>query len=568
MNSFRKPLSNSRPIVGLGLSLALALVVVPVAMVGCGGSSGSSAVASKSKGGATLKITWPTSTAKLIPAASSSIVVSFLSGSTVVATKTVDKPTSGSTTTVSFTGLPAGSLTLTATAYPNSGGTGTAQATASQTVAITGGSTASLAITMASTIASLTMSPTSASVAAGSTTTVTATPVDSTGATVLVGTSTLTYASSNTAVATVNATTGVVTGVATGTATITATESESGKTATSAITVSASSGSTVVDLANAYIATLTTAEQTATVVAADQTHAAKWINLPAPPSSDGTQTQRNGISYSYLTTTQQTAWNNLVNAVLASGTALTQFNLIRGSDNVLRNTYGATGYSGDYQYIGIVGTPSTTGGWMIQIGGHHNAHNYYYVGNSLQTTTPYFLGTEPTSYTSGGTTVYPMGTQKNAATAFLSSLSTSQLSAMKLSSSFSDVYLGPGKDVRSNFPTGTSGRGALVSALNLSSTQQTYLKNVIAAWVLGRTTDAYSYQSLYESELSNTYVAYSGNSSAPGTVFTTQGDYLRIDGPHVWIEFVCQNGVVVSGQIHYHSIWRDRVTDYNAAYGF
>jgi hypothetical protein len=94
------------------------------------------------------------------------------------------------------------------------------------------------------------------------------------------------------------------------------------------------------------------------------------------------------------------------------------------------------------------------------------------------------------------------------------------------------------------------------------------LKNVIAAWVLGRTTDSYSYQSLYESELSNTYVAYAGNSSAPTTAFTAQGDYLRVDGPHVWIEFVCQNGIVISGQIHYHSIWRDRVTDYNAAFGF
>ena len=553
----------------LGLALAFALVAVPgsVVLVGCGGGSGSSA-ASRTTGKATLTITWPTTTAKLIPAASNSITVAFLNGSTTVGTQTVSRPTTGNTSTVSFGSLPAGSLTLYAAAYPTTGGTGTPQASATQTVTITAGSTASLAISMASTIASLSVSPTSVSVAAGSTTTVVATPKDSSGATVLVGTSTLTYASSNTSVATVNATTGVVTGVVAGSATITATESESGKTAISAVTVTSTSSSGIVDLANAYLTSLGsgTTAYNATLVAASQTAAAKWINLPANPNSDGTQSQRNGVAYSSLTTAQKTAWTNLVSALLASGTAANQFSLIRGADNVLRNTYNASAYSGDYQYIGIVGTPSTTSGWMIQLGGHHNAHNYYYNGNSLQTTTPYFLGTEPTSYTSGSTTVYPMGTQFDASSAFLKSLSTTQLGLAKLSSSFSDVYLGPGKDARSNFPT--TGRGALVSSLSLSSTQLGYLKSVIAAWVLGRTTDAYSYQSLYESELSNTYVAYSGNSSAPGTVFTTQGDYLRIDGPHVWIEFVCQNGIVVQNQIHYHSIWRDRVTDYNAAYGF
>ena len=62
-------------------------------------------------------------------------------------------------------------------------------------------------------------------------------------------------------------------------------------------------------------------------------------------------------------------------------------------------------------------------------------------------------------------------------------------------------------------------------------------------------------------------MAYSGNSSAPGTVFTTQGDYIRIDGPHVWIEFACQDGIVFR-KIHYHTVWRDRKTDYGVSYAF
>jgi len=548
--------------IGIAMAALAAFAVASFAIQGCGGSGGSSSASSVSRGQATLTITWPASDSRLIPAASNSITVTFLNGTTAVSTKTVARPTSGNTSTLAFTGLLTGTaLTMTATAYPTTTGTGTAQATASKSVTVTAGQANALAITMASTISSLVLSSTTPSVAVGSTMTLTATPEDSTGATVLVS-STLSFASSNTAVATVSSA-GVITGVAAGTATISVTESESGKTATATATVT-TSGTTIVDLANAYISSLSTAQQTATVVSADSTHAAKWINLPATPGTGGTQSQRNGVSYSTLSAAQKTAWNALVNAALANGTGLTQFNQIRAADNYLGTLSG--GYSGDYQYVGIVGTPSTSGTWMLQVGGHHIAHNYYYSGTSLQTTTPYFIGVEPTSFTYSGTAYTPMVGQKNAVTAFLQSLTTSQLSSAKLSSSFSDVYLGPGMDARSNFPTGTSGRGMLASSL--TTAQQTLLKNVIAAWVLGRTTDAYSYQTLYESELSSTYVAYSGNSSAPTTVFTTQGDYLRVDGPHVWIELVCQNGIVISGQIHYHTIWRDRVTDYNADYGF
>ncbi len=37
---------------------------------------------------------------------------------------------------------------------------------------------------------------------------------------------------------------------------------------------------------------------------------------------------------------------------------------------------------------------------------------------------------------------------------------------------------------------------------------------------------------------------------------------MRIDGPRVWIEFATQ------GSDHYHTIWRDRLTDYGAEFSF
>ncbi len=115
-------------------------------------------------------------------------------------------------------GVAAGSATITATCE---GKTGTSDITVSIVP-----------------VASVTVSPTSASVQEGSTTQLTATPKDA-GGIPLLG-RVLTWSSGNTAAATVNGS-GLVSGVAAGTATITATCE--GQTATSDITVTASSSS-------------------------------------------------------------------------------------------------------------------------------------------------------------------------------------------------------------------------------------------------------------------------------------------------------------------------------------
>jgi hypothetical protein len=67
----------------------------------------------------------------------------------------------------------------------------------------------------------------------------------------------------------------------------------------------------------------------------------------------------------------------------------------------------------------------------------------------------------------------------------------------------------------------------------------------------------------YESDtsLAATYVAYSG-----ATDLTTQDSYFRIDGPRVWIEYTIQGGIVYPARVHYHTIWRDKASDYGADY--
>lgn len=535
------------------LCLGLSLVGSVTLLAGCGGSS-SSAPANQT-GRATITIVWPEVT-RLIPVASNSIKVTFYQGATAVATQTVARPTTGNTSTLTFTGLPTGTLTVSSVALPNADGTGNPQANASVTANITLTQTAQVTMTMASTINSLAISPTTANVAPGATTTLTATAYDAIPNVVLTSPSTISWVSSNTGIAVVSAA-GVVTGVAEGTATITATESESGKTATATITVTTgSTGNTLVDLANAYINSLSTEQKNATVVAFTAANTARWSNQLAIPGSGGANSLRNGVAYSTLNPAQKAAWEALVSAALGPS-GYTQLQKSQAADNYLSTLNSS--YSGLYEYVGFVGAPTASGNWMLQIGGHNNAHNLYYTGNTRLTTTPYLVAAEPKSFTFNGTAFVPLLVQRDSMYNLVNSLTPTELTAAKLSTSFSDLFLGPGRDARSNFPTGTTGRGILAS--ELSTAQKQLLRTAISAWVSTSPNSA-SYQALYESELDQTYVAYSGT-----TAFTNQGDYVRIDGPHVWIEFVCLNSGVVS-EIYYSTIWRDRVTDYNAAFGF
>ena len=91
----------------------------------------------------------------------------------------------------------------------------------------------------------------------------------------------------------------------------------------------------------------------------------------------------------------------------------------------------------------------------------------------------------------------------------------------------------------------------------LSEEQQQLVLEAIATYVDDLPEDeAAEYMEKYESQLEDTYVLFSGS-----TDFSQAGDYIRIDGPSVWIELAMQNGVATS-EPHIHSVWRDSETDY------
>ena len=138
---------------------------IAVLLMGCGAgssldSAGGGSPTPPANGRLTLNVVWPNPT-RLIPLFSNSIRAVVTSGSQTLGSQLIvggdGAPSNPST--VTFDNLPAGTVTLTATAYPRQDGSGVAQATGAQSVTIVSGQTAAVSVTMASTIDHVAITP-------------------------------------------------------------------------------------------------------------------------------------------------------------------------------------------------------------------------------------------------------------------------------------------------------------------------------------------------------------------------------------------------------------------------
>ncbi|OOQ58353.1 hypothetical protein BC343_10065 [Mucilaginibacter pedocola] len=313
--------------------------------------------------------------------------------------------------------------------------------------------------------------------------------------------------------------------------------------------------------ATTFISNLSTTQQASTVLTYNKTDAVKWSNLPCGSNC------RVGIQLSTLSTTQLANAKAVVKQAMGTvtGTGYDQAMKILLADDVLGAS--RSGYSSGTYFISFLGTPTTTGTWQMQFGGHHLAVNVTVSAGVVTGASPFFIGVEPKSWIEGSITYAPLAANQSTMAAVLASLTSSQLASAKLSSTFSDVVLGPGSDGK--FPTTKVG----VSASTFSTEQKALVLAAIKQWVSNIDDEtATSLLATYNSEMDNTYIAYSGSaggtSGNAGTFLISNADYVRIDGPSVWIEFVCQSGVVYSTQIHYHSIYRDHKRDYGNNFTF
>lgn len=311
----------------------------------------------------------------------------------------------------------------------------------------------------------------------------------------------------------------------------------------------------VVTAANAFIASLSATQQTTLLQPLNATTVTKWSNLPV------NSTNRIGLRLDALTAAQQALAMAVVQAATGSTTpeGYNEIQQIRAADDNLLANGGGSAYGSGVYLIAFLGTPSTTGSWMLQFGGHHLATNVTFNNGNFTGPTPKFEATEPLSFTTANATIFPTGTvvaplssEASAMLAMLNGLTTTQKSTAQLTQSFNDILLGPGQD--GNFPTTRLG----LQCSQLTAAQQALVVAAMAPWVRdAEDVSANNLLNYYQTQLANTYIAYAGTGN-----LTNAGDYVRIDGPNVWIEFSCQNGVVYRNQIHYHTIWRDRARDY------
>jgi hypothetical protein len=311
------------------------------------------------------------------------------------------------------------------------------------------------------------------------------------------------------------------------------------------------SGAAVLKRANDFIGTLSDAQRADLLQEYTFANASRWHTYPQ------WYLGRRGRIGLRLETLSETQWGAL-NALLAAATGTGRnegYDEIQqhlNADDYLRQIGKGNGYGrGDF-YVAFLGRPSEKGLWQLQFGGHHLALTNTYRDGILIGATPSFRGIEPAfPFEYNGITHAPQRQEMDAFLALLASLDKRQLASARLSGRFSDVVMRPGVDW--TFPTKAEG----IPASSLNSQQRALLLAVIATYV-GDIDDANAaaFMARYERELAATHIGYAGSTS-----LTRAGDYVRIDGPSVWIELVMDTPYNFPGP-HPHGVWRDKNADY------
>ncbi len=308
----------------------------------------------------------------------------------------------------------------------------------------------------------------------------------------------------------------------------------------------------------------------------------RWSNLPQPQGYS-----RPGIALSQMTTSAQIqAFNTLASTALSAQGYL-DLKGVLAADDYLGYTRLASGYGAELYRVAVVGTPSTSGLWTLMFGGHNLAFSLTFNGGCLYPT-PHYIGAEPRTrfaannhytltklaavYTAGNYT--PLEDKGNATLAIFSGMNNATLqSAFLTGQKFTDVLIGPVEGGTGNFATvkakfdaiaASSTRGALVSSLpakvqeSVTAAIQEFIGDYDAGTASRLLAD-------YTGAYATTYVAWgnaSGTFATAGPSATTNGSYMRIDGPRVWIEISVQNAVVMPNQTSFQMMYRDKTYDY------
>ena len=171
-----------------------------------------------------------------------------------------------------------------------------------------------------------------------------------------------------------------------------------------ALPAESEAASAVVAAANAFIDELTAEQRAAAVLELGDSRRANWSNLP--PGS--VRFERNGVRIGDLDLEQIDAMHHFLALALSPDGYRTVLGIVRAEDALAESRASdRTRWSSDNYWLAFFGEPSESGAWGWQFGGHHLAVNVTVV-NGRSYLSPTFLGIEPSSYASGGSTVAPL----------------------------------------------------------------------------------------------------------------------------------------------------------------
>ncbi|XRQ08620.1 DUF3500 domain-containing protein [Actinomadura welshii] len=307
---------------------------------------------------------------------------------------------------------------------------------------------------------------------------------------------------------------------------------------------------TVVAAAEAFLGTLSADRREQALYGRDDLEAMRqWSNLPV-----GFGGTRNGLRIGELTQEQQEAALGVAEAVLSDDGFAELQGIIAAGDVLDERGGGDTNFGSDNNFIAFFGEPSRSERFTVQIGGHHLGVTTTYAGGRVSPT-PAFTGVDPRWFEVAGRRVEPLRDEADSVFTLLGELPDDVRDRARLDGTFSDVMVGAGDD--GEFPAPS--QGVRVSELDPADRER--VTAVIRNWV-GDSDErvAEALMELYRSQYGDTFLAW-GGSTRPGD----QGAYLRLDGPRLWIEFSNQEQTGNGDEVHYHSIFRDKQSDYGVA---
>ena len=287
------------------------------------------------------------------------------------------------------------------------------------------------------------------------------------------------------------------------------------------------STASILAAADAFLATLSTADLSRTHFAISDPEWRDWSNV------DVGIFPRRGISFEDMSDTQKdAAWNLLRVALSAEGLEQTQ-NIMKTEQALFEINGEPIRYGVDKYYVTMMGVPSADNPWGFQLDGHHLVINYFVLGDQV-VMTPAFWGGEPV-YTDSG--MYEgnhiLQEEQNTGLELMQSFSSSQQAV---------ATIDPNK-VRNNQVAAANQDNLTldyegIKGSELDSQQKLKLLNVIRSFV-GAMRDPHAEVTMEEigAHIDDTYFAWIGGTD-DDAIF-----YYRVHSPVVLIEFDHQGPV-------------------------